>query len=58
MIFKCLDVDKMPKFGAPVYLENKTMIGKVEEIFGNVATPVCLILRFHRFLVIKCFIIL
>jgi H/ACA ribonucleoprotein complex subunit 1 len=26
--------EKVPYFNAPVYLENKTQIGKVEEIFG------------------------
>eukprot|EP01136_Pigoraptor_vietnamica_P008972 Opistho-1_new@44998 len=26
--------DKIPYFNAPIYLENKTQIGKIEEIFG------------------------
>ncbi|KAG0596851.1 hypothetical protein M758_UG289100 [Ceratodon purpureus] len=28
--------DKIPYFNAPIYLENKTQIGKVEEIFGPI----------------------
>lgn len=39
MIFKLLDIDKIPMFGSPVFLENKTMIGKIEEIFGRVDNP-------------------
>src|SRR4051812_10883515 len=27
---------KVPKFNSPVYLENKTKLGKVDEIFGPV----------------------
>ena len=27
--------DKVPYFNAPMYLENKTQIGSVEEVFGN-----------------------
>lgn len=29
-------IDKVPYFNAPVYLENKTMIGKVDEILGPI----------------------
>ena len=28
--------EKVPYFNAPIYLENKTQIGKVEEIFGPI----------------------
>lgn len=28
--------DKVPFFNAPVYLENKTMLGKVDEILGPI----------------------
>jgi len=28
--------EKIPYFNAPIYLENKTQIGKVEEIFGPI----------------------
>eukprot|EP00850_Spirogloea_muscicola_P015944 SM000126S26320 [mRNA] locus=s126:97547:102696:- [translate_table: standard] len=31
-----LTADKVPYFNAPIYLENKTQIGKVEEIFGPI----------------------
>ena len=27
--------EKVPHFNAPIYLENKTQIGKVEEVFGT-----------------------
>ena len=28
--------EKIPYFNAPIYLENKSQIGKVEEIFGPI----------------------
>ena len=28
--------EKVPYFNAPIYLQNKTQIGKVEEIFGPI----------------------
>ena len=28
------DIEKVPYFNAPIYLENKSQIGKVDEIFG------------------------
>ena len=28
--------EKIPYFNAPIYLENKTQVGKVEEIFGPI----------------------
>merc|ERR1719483_960936 len=28
--------EKMPHFNAPIYLENKTQIGKLDEIFGQI----------------------
>ena len=27
-------IEKVPYFNAPIYLENKSQIGKVDEIFG------------------------
>lgn len=30
------EIDNVPYFNAPIYLENKEQIGKVDEIFGNV----------------------
>ena len=33
MVCRCTN-EKVPYFNAPVYLENKTLIGKVEEILG------------------------
>ena len=32
---------KIPYFNAPIYLENKTQIGKVDEIFGAINESVC-----------------
>lgn len=39
-MFKLIDIDKVPMFGSPVFLENKTMIGRVDEIFGRIDNPV------------------
>ncbi|XP_074605672.1 gar1 ribonucleoprotein isoform X3 [Brevipalpus obovatus] len=30
------DVEEVPYFNAPLYLQNKTMVGKVDEIFGPI----------------------
>ncbi|KAB0377514.1 hypothetical protein FD755_011958 [Muntiacus reevesi] len=36
IVYKCTtDENKVPYFNAPVYLENKEQIGKVDEIFGQ-----------------------
>ena len=32
--------EKVPYFNAPIYLENKTQIGKVEEVFGPITKVV------------------
>ena len=32
--------EKVPYFNAPIYLENKSQIGKVDEIFGQVSSHV------------------
>lgn len=31
-----LSQEKIPYFNAPIYLQNKTQIGKVDEIFGAI----------------------
>ena len=31
-----VDIDDVPYFNAPIYLENKEQIGKIDEIFGNI----------------------
>lgn len=39
--------EKIPFFNAPIYLQNKTQIGKVDEIFGPInesVSPLALIL--------------
>jgi H/ACA ribonucleoprotein complex subunit 1 len=33
--------DKVPYFNAPIYLENKSQVGKVDEIFGPVTDALC-----------------
>ncbi len=36
--------DQVPYFNAPIYLENKTQVGKVDDIFGPINERVCLLL--------------
>jgi len=31
-----VDIEDVPFFNAPIYLENKQQIGKIDEIFGNI----------------------
>jgi len=35
MVCDSTNTEKVPYFNAPMYLENKTKIGSVEEVFGN-----------------------
>jgi H/ACA ribonucleoprotein complex subunit 1 len=35
MLCKCT-IDKIPHFNAPIYLQNKTQIGRVEEVLGPI----------------------
>lgn len=35
MVIKCTN-ENVPYFNAPIYLENKQQIGKVDEIFGPI----------------------
>lgn len=37
--------EKIPYFNAPIYLQNKTQIGKVDEIFGPINESVSQISR-------------
>lgn len=30
------EIEDVPYFNAPIYLENKEQIGKIDEIFGNI----------------------
>lgn len=32
-----VDIDSVPYFNAPIYLENKQQVGKIDEIFGNLS---------------------
>lgn len=41
----------MPYFNAPIFLQNKTQVGKIEEIFGSITVPV----RFSDFLLFTAF---
>lgn len=31
-----VEIEDVPFFNAPIYLENKEQIGKIDEIFGNI----------------------
>lgn len=39
MVCRCTN-EKVPYFNAPIYLENKTPIGKVDEILGSITEVV------------------
>lgn len=46
IVCKCVtEENKVPYFNAPVYLENKEQIGKVDEIFGQLRDFVSLKLQ-------------
>lgn len=46
IVCKCTtDENKVPYFNAPVYLENKEQIGKVDEIFGQLRDFVSFFIR-------------
>ena len=56
--------EKVPYFNAPIYFENKALVGKVDEIFGQVSNHVslkfqalddCLLLLFLLFMFITIF---
>lgn len=38
--------EKVPYFNAPIFLENKQQIGKVDEIFGQIQDFVSFVIRF------------
>lgn len=40
--------EKIPYFNAPIYLQNKTQIGKVDEIFGAINESVSLLFLFYH----------
>ena len=40
MVCKSIN-EKIPYFNAPIYLENKTQIGRVDEILGPINQVVC-----------------
>lgn len=41
MVCKCT-LDKIPHFNAPIYLQNKEQIGKIEEVMGPITQVVSL----------------
>lgn len=57
IVCKCVtEENKVPYFNAPVYLENKEQIGKVDEIFGQLRDFVsfdCVLLNASKFKVNK-----
>jgi H/ACA ribonucleoprotein complex subunit 1 len=42
LVLKSLTKDTVPYFNAPIYLENKKQVGKVDEIFGPIRAYVIL----------------
>lgn len=46
IVLKSSQTDQVPFFNAPIYLENKQQVGKVDEIFGPVKDYVILIFCF------------
>lgn len=51
IVCKCTtEENKVPYFNAPVYLENKEQIGKVDEIFGQLRDFVSFLLSLFQFL--------
>lgn len=56
IVCKCTTVEnKVPYFNAPVYLENKEQIGKVDEIFGQLRDFVSLVSKKKKGRFIKVF---
>ena len=44
-----LSQEKIPYLNAPIYLQHKTQIGKVDEIFGPINESVCFSLSMRLF---------
>lgn len=42
LVLRSASKDQVPYFNAPIYLENKEQIGKVDEIFGPIRDYVSL----------------
>lgn len=62
IVCKCTtEENKVPYFNAPVYLENKEQVGKVDEIFGQLRGFVSLVFSRQKSLknegVNRCFVI-
>lgn len=54
IVCKCTtEENKVPYFNAPVYLENKEQIGKVDEIFGQLRDFVSFCTIFCPYLVFR-----
>lgn len=47
--------EKIPYFNAPIYLQNKTQIGKVDEIFGPINESVSYVLLNYFVFLVKSF---
>lgn len=45
--------EKIPFFNAPIYLQNKTQIGKVDEIFGPINESVSTLLLILKFVLVS-----
>ncbi len=54
IILKSINQEMVPFFNAPIFLENKTQVGKVDEIFGQIKEYVgshfvCLLSKKNKF---------
>ena len=47
LVVKCLDDKTVPKFNAHLYTQNKTQVGRVDEIFGPVNDVVSIVHSAH-----------
>jgi rRNA processing protein Gar1 len=50
IVLKSTNKDEVPFFNAPIFLENKEQVGKVDEIFGPIKDCVCLYLKAVSFI--------
>ena len=50
IVIKSTNKDTVPFFNAPIFLENKQQVGKVDEIFGPVKDYVSRIFISHTYL--------
>lgn len=54
LVVKHTLAEKVPIFGRPVYLENKTKIGMIDDVFGPINEYVRK--KFTKLLILRCFL--